>query len=208
MPYIDFAEIKSRVQIEDVLPFLGLKLTKVGHQFRGPCPVCRRGGDRALVITPDKKAFYCFAAEKGGDVLALVAKIRGVDVKTAAQLLLSSFSVADDSTSSTVQVSKNHATAPQNQSREPTRPTRESCPVLDYLKHDHPAVEAIGFNAETAKALGVGYAPKGMMRGSVAVPVRLEDGSLAGYIGITEAKLPPKFFLEPTNVVPFKKGVA
>src|ERR1019366_207860 len=65
--------------------------------------------------------------------------------------------------------------------------------ALDYLQNDHPAVEAVGFDQETAKALGIGYAPKGLMRGLVAVPVRLEDGTLAGYIGITEAKLPPKF---------------
>jgi hypothetical protein len=46
---------------------------------------------------------------------------------------------------------------------------------------------AIGFDAEAATALGIGYAPRGMMSGLVAVPIRLEDGSLAEYIGITEA---------------------
>jgi hypothetical protein len=40
------------------------------------------------------------------------------------------------------------------------------------------------------------------MRGTVAVPVRLPDGSLAGYVGITEAKLPTKWHLG--NVVKLK----
>jgi hypothetical protein len=36
------------------------------------------------------------------------------------------------------------------------------------------------------------------MKGLVAVPVRLEDGTLAGYIGLTEAaKLLPKFHVGP-----------
>ena len=57
------------------------------------------------------------------------------------------------------------------------------------------AVEAVGIDAETAKALGIGFAPRGIMAGLVAVLIRLEDGTLAGYIGITEAKLPKSFHL-------------
>jgi hypothetical protein len=45
-----------------------------------------------------------------------------------------------------------------------------------------------------------------MMKGLVAVPVRLEDGTLAGYHGITEAKLPRKFQLG--DVVQFAKKSA
>jgi DNA primase len=61
MPYIDFAEIKQRVSIEEVVSRLGLKVTKRGHQLRAACPACKQGGDRALAITPQKSLFYCFA---------------------------------------------------------------------------------------------------------------------------------------------------
>ena len=37
------------------------------------------------------------------------------------------------------------------------------------------------------------YAPRGTLRGTVAVPIRTKDGMLVGYIGITEAKLPPRW---------------
>jgi len=70
------------------------------------------------------------------------------------------------------------------------------------------AVEALGFAAEDAKALGIGYCPKGIMRGTLAVPVRLEDGTLAGYLGITDAKLPPRWHGIPSTVVPFAKKTA
>ena len=80
---------------------------------------------------------------------------------------------------------------------------------LSYLEADHPAVEAVGFDPQTAEALGIGYAKKGIMRGTVAVPVRLPDGTLAGYIGITEARMPPRWHLvqgqEDDVVVPFRK---
>jgi hypothetical protein len=49
----------------------------------------------------------------------------------------------------------------------------------------------------------IGYAPKGMMKGYVAIPTRLPTGELTGYIGITEAKLPKEFHL--SNVVTFPR---
>ena len=86
MPFVDFAELKTRVSIEQATQMLGLNLTPHGSQHRGPCPVCKTGGDRALVVTPAKGLFYCFAAKSGGDAIALVAHIRGISVKDAAWL--------------------------------------------------------------------------------------------------------------------------
>lgn len=198
MPYIDFAEVKARVPIDQAAERLGLKVSKSGAQLRAPCPACKSGGDRALVITPAKQLFYCFAAEKGGDQIALVAHIRECKMTDAAEFLGGKSTVPSKGTS-TGTVRKDHATVPENE--------KGALKPLDYLQADHAAVEAVGFDQETAQALGIGYASKGLMRGTVAVPVRLEDGTLAGYIGITEAKLPPRFHLS-TNVVPFQKKTA
>ena len=66
---IDFGELKQRVSIERVAEMLGAKLTKSGARLRGPCPLCKAGGDRAFVVTPAKRLYYCFGAcGKGGDV--------------------------------------------------------------------------------------------------------------------------------------------
>ena len=88
MPFIDFGELKERVRIEDAIPKLGLHLKQRNGQWRGPCPVCQTGGDRALVVTPAKQAFYCFGGKTGGDVIALVAHIRDCGMKEAADFLL------------------------------------------------------------------------------------------------------------------------
>ena len=53
-----------------------------------------------------------------------------------------------------------------------------------------------------AEKHGLGYAPKGILRGTVAIPFRDEQGNLLGYIGITEAKLPADF---TPNVVSLDK---
>ena len=70
---------------------------------------------------------------------------------------------------------------------------------------DHITVKRSGC-PKTAEALGIGYAPKGMMKGYVAIPIRLPTGELTGYIGMTEAKLPKEFHL--SNVVTFPKKTA
>jgi hypothetical protein len=75
-----------------------------------------------------------------------------------------------------------------------------------YLEHDHVTVEALGLAPETAEALGIGYAPRGRMKGYVAIPIRLPTGELTGYIGIIEGKVPKEFHL--SNVVTFPKKTA
>lgn len=184
----DFATLKERVSIEQAVQMLGLQLRPSNHQLRGSCPVCKAGGDRALAVTPSKGLFYCFNAGIGGDLITLVSHIREMPVKDAANELAQHFGVGSKKAPA--------PTAPQENQEGAFKP-------LDYLEAEHPAVEAVGFDAETATALGIGYATKGIMRGTVAVPVRLPDGMLSGYIGITEAKLPSRFRLP--NVVPFKK---
>lgn len=191
--YVDFNEVKALVSIEQAAQRLNLKLTKSSGQYRAPCPYCKSGGDRALAITPAKNLYYCFAAQKGGDQIALVAHVRDESPKDAAQWLHGLVHATSTVPSTSTSKSKDHA---------------EGFQPLDYLEPGHDAVQAVGFDPETAQALGIGFAPKGILRGLVAIPVRLEDGSLAGYIGITEAKLPSKWHLPASNVVPIKKGVA
>jgi DNA primase len=171
--FIDFGELKERVSIEDAMKLLDLNMKQSGKQYRGQCPTCE-GSDRGLVITPDKGVYYCFSEAKGGDCIALAAHIKGCSAKEAAQFL----------------------SGPVPEERTQERPkSSEGFKPLEYLDPDHEAVEAVGFEPEDARALGIGYAPRGVLRGTVAVPMRNTDGSIAGYIGITEAKLPPKWHL-------------
>lgn len=174
----DFQQVKEAVSLEQAAQFLGLKLKPSQHQLRGACPRCNAGGDRTLALTPARSVWYCFNSSAGGSVIDLVAHIKEVPLKDAADELAKHFGIGK-TTSPTV---------PQKvQEKEGT------LKPLDYLEHDHAAVVTVGFDPDTAKALGIGYAAKGIMRGTVAVPIRDENGNLTGYIGITEARLPSSF---------------
>lgn len=76
--FVDFEALKSRVKIEQTIPLLDLRMRQHGEQYRGPCPACKNGGDRALAINSGKQSYYCFPQKKGGDLIALVAHVRGM----------------------------------------------------------------------------------------------------------------------------------
>lgn len=169
---VDFQRLKSRMTIEQAVSLLDLDLKPKGDQMRGACPVCEGSNERALVVTPKKGVFYCFHAQKGGDLIELASHVKGVPVKEAAEWL------AGD-------------TAPPKKAKEEkTARVADGFQPLDYLDPNHDAVIALGFEPEDAERLGIGYAPRGVLRGTVAVPVRTADGTLRGYLGCTDAILP------------------
>jgi hypothetical protein len=54
---------------------------------------------------------------------------------------------------------------------------------LTYLQPEHPAVQALRISPETASHFGAGYAPKGIMRGRLAIPIHDANGQLLAYCG-------------------------
>src|SRR6202051_2995213 len=180
--FVDFEVLKSRVRIEQTISLLGLQMRQHGDQYRGPCPACKQGGDRALAINSGKQSYYCFSQKKGGDVIALVAHLRGMTQKDAAGYLDQQFGNSGQSHSDTVHSSRNSSPSP------PAQQGRELKP-LDYLVFNE-AVEALGLTEATCTAWGAGYAPKGIMRGRFAVPIQDRAGTLRVYVGIAMSEQP------------------
>lgn len=57
---------------------------------------------------------------------------------------------------------------------------------MTYLEPDHELVRALGLDAETCTAFGAGYAPKGILRGRLAIPIHdWRSGTLVAYCGQT-----------------------
>jgi CHC2 zinc finger len=192
--FIDFQELKQHIKIEDAMLLLGLKVSQFSDQMRGPCPACKSGGDRALVITASKSVFYCFAAGEGGDVIALVAHIKGISMKEAAAFLAESFIHPVEASPA-----EHVDTVPSHSS-----PKKEKAGLnpLTYLQHEHSSVQALGISLETARAFGAGFAPKGTMRGRVLFPIRDRSGVLLAYCGLGETPrwLMPQNF-DPATVI-------
>lgn len=167
--YVDFAELKARVPIEDVVAWLGIELKKSGAQLRGRCPIHDGSDPRQFVVTPAKGVWYCFGdCKQGGDAIELVAKLKGCALREAALQMQAHF-------------------APPPAGRLPPQ-------GLDYLQAEHAAVQALGLTPEVAKRLGIGFANKGILRGRVCFPLRADDGSLIAYCGFGGDLDPPLKF--------------
>src|SRR5688500_13557499 len=107
--FVDFAQLKESVRIEQIVAWLGLRMKQSGDQFRGPCPVCKTGGDRALAVNTAKQGFYCFSLKRGGDIIALTAHIKAISQKDAAIQIAEQFRVGN---SDTVHSSRNSSPQP------------------------------------------------------------------------------------------------
>jgi DNA primase len=179
MPFVDFAELKTRVSIEQAMQMLGLKLVLHSNQYRGVCPACKTGGDRALIVTPAKGLFYCFAKKTGGDVIALTAHIRGSSVKDAAEELNCAFGTVQNGTST---VSKSRATAPQAQEAK-KQPAFDPEAYAARLDASHASLAPLGLSAETLKAWKAGHASSGTNRGRLAIALHDREGNVLGFAG-------------------------
>jgi hypothetical protein len=70
-------------------------------------------------------------------------------------------------------------TVPEERRKEDTR----SLQPLTYLQTDHPAIAGLSLQPETCMRFGAGYAPKGIMRGRLAIPLHDPGGRLVAYCG-------------------------
>ena len=201
MPYkVDFKHLATEIDIGDVANLLQLKVVK----DRAACPLC--DSERAIQIFVETNSFRCHKADISGDCIALYAHIEQTGMYKSALALQEHFRTAE--------AGGKAATAPQRPEGRPaksqpapTKPERAFDPEAFAAKLAHsPEVEALGISQEDAERLGIGFcAAAGFMRGRVCIPVRNEDGSVAGYIGWngTDVKVPHKW--QTPTVVTFKK---
>jgi DNA primase len=170
---IDFVELKQRVSIEQAADMLGIKLKKSGPQLRGQCPICKDNSDRAFVITPAKGLYYCFGkCGKGGDAITMAANVRKCSLREAAEFLAGK----SGASSAPAKGDGSRHDSPQPLTEKGLRP-------LDYLQATHEAVQTSGVSPETCMQFGAGFAPKGIMRGRLAIPIHDRAGTLLAYCG-------------------------
>jgi DNA primase len=181
--FVDFAKLKQRVSIEQVVQMLGLNMKHAGEQWRGPCPACKTGGDRALAINTGKQSFYCFPIGRGGDLIGLAAHVKGLSQKDAADIIARHFGTVDSDTVHSSRPGTVPNSSPQPQDKTVPGARNEPLRPLTYLETVHEGVQALGVTPETAQAFGAGYAPKGIMRGRFAIPLHDRAGTLIAYCG-------------------------
>lgn len=192
---IDFQDVKARVPIELVAQVLLPDIKETDGevlQYRASCPQCKAGGARAIAVTPGL-GYFCNADRRGGDSIALVSHVKGVSMRQAAEWLVAEFNLngAPLPPPQTALPQKENPPTPDPVAEE----ALEGLQPLKNLDPAHDAVKALKLPPEVATALGAGYCSKGLMKGYVAIALRLPSGKLIGYIGVKEGKLPTKWSL-------------
>lgn len=208
---LDFDSIKRDYPILDVAVALGLtnlKSEKGGSSYRGDCPYCEYKDTFVITPKPPSKEHGlsgCHRCGHSANCIQLVMNIKKLKVLDAAQWIVDHF---ENSTAQkgTVQKSTVLTESAPNKGAFQGGVKPEGFPPLTYLESDHETVMQAGFATEFAAKLGIGYAPKGILRGLVAIPIRDESGTLLGYMGISEEpKLPASFTPNGDRVVSLDK---
>ncbi|HRQ22260.1 MAG TPA: CHC2 zinc finger domain-containing protein, partial [Anaerolineales bacterium] len=81
-------EIKSKIDIVDLVSEAGVKLRHAGRNYTGFCPFHDNKKTPAFVVWPESGTWRCFGAcNEGGDIFKFVMKREGIDFKEALQKL-------------------------------------------------------------------------------------------------------------------------
>lgn len=85
MAIIDAADIKARVNIEEIIGEYA-ELRPKGRNSWALCPF-HAEKTPSFSVNPDKQMFYCFGCNTGGDVFTFVMKYHDIDYKEARDVL-------------------------------------------------------------------------------------------------------------------------
>jgi hypothetical protein len=86
------AAIKEQVRIEDYARTV-TALRFAGNTLRGPCPVHNGDNEGAFLVDPDRRRWYCFRCNEGGDVIDLCRAVEGGELWEAMVSLAERFNV-------------------------------------------------------------------------------------------------------------------
>ena len=153
-------EIKSRIDIVDLVSEAGVKLRHAGKNYTGFCPFHDNKHTPAFVVWPESGTWRCFGScNEGGDIFKFVMKREGLDFKEAMQKL---------ALRAGVEIKEYHKETPeQKEAFDNLRKLLEDA-VVFYRSHLFNNKEILkylrekrGLTDTTIETFGLGYAPPG-----------------------------------------------
>ncbi len=214
--WIDFAEIRAKVTLEQVLLDmygLGDRLKRSGKRLVGPCPIHNGDSPRAFNADLEKNVWYCHTRCRGGNVLDFVAAIDGITIREAALKLQAAFLATTGSATpprsapqplpstpplATAANAQGAATArappampatastpkPTDGTATEDGPINPPLSLRLTLAADHPHIlKDRGLSLATAQRFGIGYCARGLLRGTIAITIKDEDGDVVAFAG-------------------------
>jgi DNA primase len=186
--WLDANQLKADVPIWRVLEHHDLLegMTEQGPTLRGPSPFHERG---VLSVNAEKNVWNDSHGRPEidgrpvpGNVIGLVMALEKVGFRRALEILAERYAVEHDDAIGKARTDM----AAVLRSEGATRPEEGNVPFgreLQGLRYDVPLLAELGIDAATAKAWGIGLAPRGLMKGRIAVPIRNRTGQLVAYAG-------------------------
>ena len=190
--WIDFKELRSKLNFEEVLRHYKVEVKRKGNQHHGFCPLPNHNGKKnspSFSASLDKGIFQCFGCGAKGNILDFAAMMENADPKDGAAL----HAVA-------VELQKRFCPELGNKPKEKTGekktppkaepkndvPTIVNAPLdfeLKGLNREHPYLLNRKFSQDTIDHFGLGFCSRGMLKDRIAIPLHDHKGKLVGYAG-------------------------
>jgi DNA primase len=195
--WIDFKELRERLDPVAVLAAYKVKVKMKGDQAQGFCPLPTHKSHDGKRKSPSfsvnlrRGIFNCFSCSASGNLLDLVCLLEGMnpenppDIRKTALLLDERFHASNAGQTSPPSASQKR-NAEQKSDAGSERKVVVNAPLdfeLRNIDPNHPYLLNRGFSREIIKHFGLGFCTKGLMKDRVVIPLRDHDGNLVGYAG-------------------------
>lgn len=191
--WIDFKELRSRLDFEQVLKHYGVEVRRKGDQHMGFCPLPDHQGKRnspSFSANLTRGIFKCFGCGASGNILEFAARMEKTSVNDGRSLRTVALKLRDlfcpeghsDLSGSKILSSK-QGTSPKSTDKKPILVNAPLDFELKDLDQGHPYLLGRGFTSETIKLFGIGFCSRGAMKGRVAIPLHDSKEKLIGYAG-------------------------
>ena len=191
--WIDFKELRAKLDFEQVLRHYGVEVRRKGKQHVGFCPLPNHQGKRnspSFSANLERGIFQCFGCGASGNVLEFAALMENVRIEDGMTLRQVALKLRD-------RFCPEADSRPPAQRRLPTpdqadngknskSPILVNAPLdfaLKDLEQAHPYLLKRGFTSDTIQLFGLGFCSRGAMKGRVAIPLHDQKGRLIAYAG-------------------------
>jgi len=191
--WIDFKELRKRLDFEQVLRHYGVEIKRKGNQHHGYCPLPNHNGNKnspSFSANLERGIFQCFGCGAHGNILEFAALMEKADLKDGSALRKVAAELQKRFCPELGGTSSETKAPPKKQPKE-TEP-KSKLPVmvnapLDFelkgLDAKHPYLLGRGFTPETIAHFGLGFCSRGYLKDRAAIPLHDMSGALVGYAG-------------------------
>lgn len=190
-PWVNFKELRARLQFEDVLRHYKVEVRRKGEQHQGPCPLPGHTGSKSAYMFSANLArgiFQCFGCKAGGNVLEFAALMEKADLEDGDALRKVAVGLQGRFFPEGANSKKREAPKAAAPAAPQALPVVVNAPldfVLKDLDAGHPWFGEGGISADTVQHFALGFCSRGLLAERIAIPLHDAKGRLIGYAGRT-----------------------